>query len=274
VIALLAVAGYSQRLAIVVPDSDQQIAAEYAEALRRELAKKHGVDDMDMTRAAIKGAEPEAIFNMAVSDAKDLGSRIGTPYYLLIKAGEMRRSSSEKPEYYEAFAAVWVVSSASGHLVKWELYSFNDDTPEKAREDLMSSVVNSAAALSAAVAADISDGPRSRRMPHFQPVPDIDDPKYPGLRPPMPYRRVSPAYTTAAYLYEIKATVEIEADVDAEGNILRTQIVRWAGYGLDESVTATVGKMNWRPATMGKTALPMRVLLRYNFVKVEKNDEN
>ncbi len=271
---MLAAAGYAQRLAIVVPDGDQQITAEYADNLRRELAKMHGVDDMDMTRAAIKGAEPDAIFNMTVSDAKDLGSRIGTPYYLLIKGGEMRRSSSEKPEYYEAFAAVWVISSAGGHLVKWELYSFDADSPAKAHELLMSSVAKSAAALSDAIAADIADGPRSRQMPHFQPVPDIDDPKYPGLRPPMPYRRVSPAYTTAAYLYEIKATVELEADVDAEGNLLRAQIVRWAGYGLDESVTATVRKMNWRPATMGKTALPMRVLLRYNFVKVEKNDEN
>jgi hypothetical protein len=53
---------------------------------------------------------------------------------------------------------------------------------------------------------------------------------------------------------------------------MRTQIVRWAGYGLDEAVTETVRRMNWRPATRGGKALPIRVLLRYNFKKIEKEE--
>jgi hypothetical protein len=35
-------------------------------------------------------------------------------------------------------------------------------------------------------------------------------------------------------------------------------------------VTDAVRAMNWRPAMRGGKPLPMRVLLRYNFTKVEK----
>ena len=39
---------------------------------------------------------------------------------------------------------------------------------------------------------------------------------------------------------------------------------------LEESVEKAVRAMNWRPAMRNGSALPMRVLLRYNFTKVEK----
>ena len=60
-------------------------------------------------------------------------------------------------------------------------------------------------------------------------------------------------------------------DLDANGNILRTDVVRWAGFGLDESVEKTVRSMNWRPAERNGKTLPMRFLVRYNFKKIEKD---
>jgi hypothetical protein len=62
-------------------------------------------------------------------------------------------------------------------------------------------------------------------------------------------------------------------DIDAEGRIAASRIVRWAGFGLDESVEKAVRSMNWRPAMRNGKSLPMRVLLRYNFRKVEKDEE-
>src|SRR5205085_947307 len=91
-----------------------------------------------------------------------------------------------------------------------------------------------------------------------------------NFRAPIPYRRIKPSYTTDAFLYGIEATVEILVDLDARGSILRTEIVRWAGFGLDESVERTVRAMIWRPAERSGKPLPMRFLLRYNFRKVEK----
>ena len=84
--------------------------------------------------------------------------------------------------------------------------------------------------------------------------------------------RISPEYTAIADFYNVEATVDISVDIDSDGKILHTEIVRWAGYALDESVTEAVRKMNWRPAERKGKFLPMRILLRYNFKDIE--DEN
>jgi hypothetical protein len=91
-----------------------------------------------------------------------------------------------------------------------------------------------------------------------------------NFRAPIPYRRIKPEYTVEAALYDIVATVDIVVDTDAAGKILRTEIVRWAGYGLDESVDKAVRSMNWRPAERNGRSIAMRFLLRYNFRKLEK----
>jgi TonB family protein len=96
------------------------------------------------------------------------------------------------------------------------------------------------------------------------------DSDMPGLKPPIPYKRIKPEYSRTAYLYNVRATVEIEADIDETGKVTRTSVARWAGYGLDAAVTDAVRAMNWRPAMRGGKPLPMRVLLRYNVTKVEK----
>ena len=111
------------------------------------------------------------------------------------------------------------------------------------------------------------------RSGFIEEMPADDSPAAKNFRSPLPYRRLSPQYTTTAYLYSVAATVDIEVDFDETGKILRTEIVRWAGFGLDEAVTETVRKMNWRPATRAGKPLPIRVLLRYNFKKIEEEVE-
>ena len=69
---------------------------------------------------------------------------------------------------------------------------------------------------------------------------------------------------------QLGATVDAEVSIDQNGNITEIDIVRWAGYGLDESVANAVRSMNWRPAERDGKPLPMRILLRYNFTKTEK----
>jgi TonB family protein len=96
------------------------------------------------------------------------------------------------------------------------------------------------------------------------------DPDSKSMRPTMPYRRIKPEYTPTAFLYEIAATVEAEVSIDEKGEIRRIDVVRWAGYGLDEAVISAIRQMNWRPGERSGKPLPMRVLLRYNFTKIDK----
>ena len=84
-------------------------------------------------------------------------------------------------------------------------------------------------------------------------------------RAPRPYRRFKPTYPESAAQAEVEATVDVLVDVDARGEISHMQIARWAGYGLDQSVLDTVKQMHFFPAMREGVAIPMRVLLRYNF---------
>ncbi len=95
-----------------------------------------------------------------------------------------------------------------------------------------------------------------------------------GLRTPLPFQRFSPVSTAAAQHLRIEAVVDIEVAIDVKGYITGTRILRWAGFGLDETVTETVRKMNFRPAILEGKAIPARFLLRYNFrVPVEPKKE-
>ena len=264
----------AQRISILTP-SESDLSAAVAQVISSRLIdRKFRVDDLGLSRSAAASVKTDTPFNLPVAEARRLGSVLGTPFYILIKTGSLRRTSTKVEAYYEAFAAIYLVSSASGGLVKWHLVSIKESSETKALEGLLTAADTAAKALAAVIESEMKALSNPLGTIRFPPVPDDKTPGFENLRPPMPYRRISPVYTPTANLYSVEATVEIEANVDADGKIVSTEIVRWAGYGLDESVDETVRSMNWRPATIGAKPLPMRVLLRYNFKKLEKDDDN
>jgi TonB family protein len=64
-----------------------------------------------------------------------------------------------------------------------------------------------------------------------------------------------------------EATVDALVEIGADGEVGQVEIVRWAGYGLNESVVATVRQMHFFPALRAGAHVPVRALLRYNFRK-------
>jgi TonB family protein len=88
-----------------------------------------------------------------------------------------------------------------------------------------------------------------------------------GLRLPRPYQRFLPAYPESAALAEAEATVDVLVDLDARGEVMRVEVARWAGFGLDEATIGTVRQLHFFPALRNGTPIPIRVLLRYNFRK-------
>ncbi len=272
IVCLFVTSSAAQRISVLTP-SESDLTSEFSQRLSERLSDvKIRVDDMALSRSAAASVKIDSPFNMAIADARRLGSVLGSPFFILVKAGNLRRTSSQVETYYEAFAAIYLVSSASGSLVKWDLVSIKETTEIKAKQGLIAAADQAAKKIWEAIEIEMRTG--AGKLIKFPPVPDDKTSGFEGLRPPMPYRRISPEYTPTANLYSVEATVEIEANIDAEGKIVSTEIVRWAGYGLDESVDETIRKMNWRPATIGPKSLPMRVLLRYNFKKLEKDDDN
>ncbi len=266
---LFTYAASAQRVAILTPDNSDQSKA-FAESLYEALSTKLKVIDRDLSEEAFNSKKPADPFNMTADESRRVGAVIGCDQLILIRSANQRRNASGRGEYYEAYAVIYVVSSRTGRLIHWALHKYEATNSPAADRSL-----NAAAPF---VADEIKEkiGTASKGevveppAPIMEEPPATNSPEAKNFIAPIPFRRIKPEYTADAAFYEVTATVEIIVDLDAAGKILRTEIVRWAGYGLDESVDKTVRQMNWRPAERNGKTLPMRFLLRYNFKKVDK----
>lgn len=235
----------------------------------QSFSAKFKVLDKDLSEAAFLSVNPEKPFNLTVQDSKIIGEAIGCQYFLLVNAVNQRRYSYTLKDYFESYAIIYAVSSRTGRLVFWSLKTFNGATPEKADKLLFDSTADLTIELYEKFANISKEELNEKSLTEFSEIPEET---LPNFRPPLPYKRISPPYTEIAAFYKVEATVDIEIYVDENGKILRTEIVRWAGFGLDESVAETIRKMNWRAAEKDGKKVPIRALLRYNFRKIEKEE--
>jgi TonB family protein len=254
------------------------IANQAASTLRARLRSTGdvAVADADLTRAAAKGIGYAGSLNLTVSEARDLGAALATEFYILGDAQTLRRSSFQSPVYYESYCAIFLVSARTGRLILWERPNFENAEATKAEASLSQYLSDDAlyrrltgiikkshederiqrTVLTASPDAIIEEAPEDEKAAEVQ-----------GIRAPRPYRRLRPEYPQTAARADAEATVDVVVDVGADGEVGEVQVVRWAGFGLDESTIATVRQLHFFPAMKNGTPIPMRVMLRYNFRK-------
>ncbi len=233
------------------------------------------VIDRDQATAAALGAGFDGSLNLTTQQARDIGSAMDCDFYFIGEAQTLLRSPSTKSPYYESYATIFLVSARTGRLVLWERPAVQRNTPEEAEKALL-------AILSGAetrehyftVMRRAEDDERAERVTAVESgaqiidvMSDSDSESDQLVRAPRPYRRWKPPYPETAARAEVEATVDVLVDIDARGEVGRLEITRWAGYGLDQSVIDTVRQMHFFPAMRDGVAIPMRVLLRYNFRK-------
>jgi TonB family protein len=276
---LLPVNSRAQAVKVSVLDfGAQPIAQRVVETLRNRLRIGDSIQvaDADLSRAAAKGIGYSGSLNLTVNEARDLGAALATEFYIIGDAQTLRRSSFEKPVYFESYCSIFLVSTRTGKLLLWDRPSFENDEATRA-EALLSQQLTSetfinrliaiisktkqeeriqSAVLNTAVDAVIEEAPEDEKVAATQ-----------GIRLPRPYRRLRPGYPDTAARAEAEAIVDVAVDVGADGEVGEVQIVRWAGFGLDESTVATVRQLHFFPAMKDSAPIPMRVLLRYNFRK-------
>jgi len=258
----------AQSVAFLAPEKTGPAAA-YAERLTGSFPAAVKTLDISMAASAYDAVAAAQPFNMSAAEAMTAGSSIGCDFLIIIKAAVLRRTSFEKPEYYEAFAASFVVRSSDGQLVHFHLARTEASTPAAAEAALLNSAPAAADEIRPQIDAAAKYRPPAAAAPIAE-LPREGTPESVGFRPPVPYRRIKPEYTSIAGRFDIAATVDVEMDLAADGTILKADVVRWAGFGLDGSALAAVRSMKWRPAEHSGRTLPVRVLLRYNFKKTEK----
>jgi TonB family protein len=269
----------SRPIVISVLDFGTTPIANKATATLRNRFRASGdfqVADADLSRAAAKGIGYAGSLNLTTTEARDLGAALATEFFVLGDAQTLRRSSFQTPVYYESYCSLFLVSARTGRLLLWERPSFENaeatnaetrlseyldgntlterliDAIRKTHED---EVIQRATLTTPAVAL-IEDAPEDEKSAEVQ-----------GVRLPRPYRRLRPEYPQTAAHADAEGTVDVAVDVGADGEVGEVQIVRWAGFGLDETTVATVRQLHFFPAMKNGAPMPMRVLLRYNFRK-------
>ncbi len=269
-LVLLSLSSFPQRVALLTPEKSPY-SIKFAENLENSLAGKMKLTDRVLGESAFNSVSVEDPFNLTLADAKHIGSVIGCEFFIFVRSANQRRSSLEREEYFESYAVIYVVSSRTGRLVLWKLQKGEAATVQEADRLLLETPGELATAIAERLKIVIKEEVSEKPPMALEEMPVQTSPDDRSFRGPVPYLRIKPEYTRLAYLYDVKATVDISVDLDRDGKVLRTEIVRWAGFGLDESVDDAVRRMNWRPAERNGKPLPMRVLLRYNFKKIEKD---
>jgi TonB family protein len=232
--------------------------------------------DRDQARAATRGAGYAGSLNLSLVEARNLGAVLGSDFFVLGDAQTLRRSPSAGPAYFEAYASIFLVSARTGRLIIWERPNFRAATAAAAEHSLLSELAGASLRQRILVSAHRAEvDERAERaiiiddeIPIIEEAPDDDKlAAAEGLRLPKPYRRFVPAYPETAAAAEAEAVVDVLVDLDSSGEVERAEVVRWGGFGLDQATLDAIHKLHFFPAMRAGVAVPIRVLLRYNFRK-------
>jgi TonB family protein len=258
----------------VVGFGDSETARRVTEQIGELLrANQFRIIDNDRARAAADGVGYKGSLNLTLEEARNLASAIGCDFFITGDAQTLRRSPSTSPIYFESYASLFLVSARSGKLVFWERQEFRRPTAPEAEQTLLKglSTASTRERYQGTIRriAEEERNLRATAIDRSAPVIELmtDAEATSGVRAPRPFRRPKPLYPDAAAHDQVEATVDVLVDIDANGRVGQIEIARWAGYGLDESVINTVKQMDFFPAMRDGVAIPMRVLLRYNFRK-------
>jgi len=262
-----------------VADSLANTIASDNRTARNARADHFQVIDRDWTRAAALGAGYRGSLNLTLQEARDLGSAIGCDFFFTGNAETERRSPADGPPYFESSAAVYLVSARTGKLALWERPSVQRTTAEEAEKILLQELAAEDARsryrrqIQRTLEGEQAERASAieRNLPVIEALSDDQSDAGNGVQAPRPYRRLKPTYPEIAARDEIEAAVDVLVDIDAQGEVGRVEVARWAGYGLDQSVVDTVRQLHFFPAQREGAAIPIRVLLRYNFRKPVQN---
>ena len=261
----------------VLDFGDTSMGKLVAERFTTMVASLPGVSvvDRDLGRAAASGARYRGSLNMSLEEARDLGAAIGCDFYVLGDAQTLRRSPSIGPAYFESYASIFLVSARTGKLISWERPSFEVATAEPAGRLLLEQIGKDETRRRYSIAIQKAKEDErhereiavERNTPVIDEVADENSDDKQSIRPPRPYRRLRPAYPDTAARADAEATVDVLVELDKNGEVTRVDVARWAGFGLDEATVNTVRQLHFFPALRDQVAIPIRVLLRYNFRK-------
>ncbi len=224
--------------------------------------------DSDQMNMALKGAGYSGSLNLTLDEARALGLSMGCDYYVIGLAKVLRRLATEKEFYFDVMVAAFLVETRSGKMLR-----FSFEQARVAKENLANQQLAEFAQTIWRQSADAIKSPPQETM--HQPSAEFydlssDEAAKLNIKPPQFYRRIKPEYTATAEFAGITATIELKVVFQSDGRIGAVEVIRWAGFGLDESSLATVRQLRFEPAKLNGRPVNVSAVVQYNFRKEEK----
>lgn len=255
--------GYSPRIAVLGLGGVERLRAE----IRRVLSATGATIVADgLADAAANGVGYDGSLNPTREDVRRLVSAIGSEIVVIGSSSVVERESADPGRRWDAFAGVFLVDGRSGRLLRYRGVSFLEASRETAEARLISAVAEEVATWVDVVRADGIAIAGEWRPEDVTFVDFVLQPEgSPGLIPPRFFSRPVPTYTPDADRVHATATVELLVEFLADGSYGRIDVVRWAGFGLDESSILAVRSSKFWPARRDGVSVPARAMLRFNF---------
>ena len=230
-----------------------------------------------IVQPALKGMGYDGSINMGRDEAHKLGSAIGCDFFITGKLETFTRSDRAAEEHEEAVIGVMIVDGRAGVLAVFDFIDEKAATREAAVAALIktlaarvTSYVDRLSRFQRARTQVIPSGPAKTAAESIEDIPNEGSSLAVGFSPPEFLNRVKPEYTDAAERADITAIVEASAVFRANGELGDIQIVRWAGFGLDESAERAIRQLKFKPATRDGKPISVRATVRYNFRRLSE----
>jgi len=226
---------------------------------------------------AVNALGYEGSLNMSTEEARRLGSAIGCDFFIVGKAETITRSTRAKESHQEALLAVMIVDGRGGTLAVFDLLTAQAESSEKAVAALSRTLAARATgyvdqmtkfrASRESFSSPGSTAPAAETE-RIEDMPLERSPQAVGFEPPEFLSRAKPEYTAEAERADVSATVEVMVVLRSSGQIGEATIIRWAGFGLEESALRAIRQLKFNPATRNGQPISVRALIRYNFRRI------
>lgn len=260
------------RLAVLdlAGDEGGRIGSILREEAAKEIAVPFDLLDQTLVRRAAEGAGFNRLPNLSLDEARGLGQGLGCEFFIVGKALVTKRLGAGEQFHFDALAGIFLVEARTGALIHFafELVQARDEAgAHRALEDRIrirwpdyARQILAARQRHTELVERVASSPRPATIEIL-----IDDHAPAGLNGPVFFQRLKPAYTEQADLADVAATVELDAAFRDDGQVADVVVTRWAGFGLDESAIATLGRLKFKPAELNGKGVTIRGLVRYTF---------
>lgn len=265
------------RVALIgfVDGSPANNAPRFEDALEAALKRDARVAliERSQLQPALTGIGYDGSINMSRDEARGLGAAIGCDFFIIGKKDVSTRSRTKGESHEEALVGVMIVDGRTGALATFDFLSEKAATKEAALAAVMKTIESRAQSYidrmhECRAARETMTRPNTASSERIEDLPDAETALGASFKPPEFLNRVKPEYTESAERADVSAIVEAVAIFRVNGEIGEVQIIRWAGFGLDESAERAIRNLNFKPATRDGKPISVRATVRYNFRRV------